>query len=264
MGAMTATGRHPPRSVATMIILLTGLAWAVPAEENKLVAAPATQPAQGRPEDGLCRRPGHGQRLRDEMLRDGLTADNDLIVRGLVDGLNDLPSLYPEDEMMAAIAKIEATIRTRRAEKLVASDPSVRKLCEANLRRSRMFLEQNAKMTGVEILPGGVQSASSRPGTARSSAIRNGSSPRSKSPSPTEPSSTPVRTTSPAASPRSASPRPCSTRSARCGSARSGRSASRPSRLTASPASRRSSGPIRRCSWTWNFSASSNRRTWRK
>jgi FKBP-type peptidyl-prolyl cis-trans isomerase len=100
---------------------------------------------------------GIGQRLRAEMRRDGLTADHDLIVRGLVDGLNDLPSLYPEDEMLAAVAKIEAAIRTRRAEQLVASDPSVRKLVEENLRRSRAFLEQNAKMTGVEVLPGGVQ-----------------------------------------------------------------------------------------------------------
>ena len=48
-----------------------------------------------------------------EMLRDGLTADNDLIVRGLSMGLTICPVLYPEDEMLAAIAKIEASIRTR-------------------------------------------------------------------------------------------------------------------------------------------------------
>src|SRR4051794_5126688 len=113
MGAMTAAGRHPPRSVAIPLILLTAVAWAVPAEEKKLLAAPATQPARkADPKMAYAVGLGMGQRLRDEMLRDGLTADNDLIVRGLVDGLNDLPSLYPEDEMMAAIAKIEATIRT--------------------------------------------------------------------------------------------------------------------------------------------------------
>jgi FKBP-type peptidyl-prolyl cis-trans isomerase len=149
------------RRSATGLLLLAALLAAVPAiaQENKIIAAPATQPAPRKadPKMAYAVGLGLGQRLRETMLRDGITADHDLIVRGLVDGLNDLPSLYPDDEMMAAIAKIEATLRTRAAEKLVASDPSVRKLAEDNLARSRKFLEMNAKMTGVEILPGGVQ-----------------------------------------------------------------------------------------------------------
>jgi FKBP-type peptidyl-prolyl cis-trans isomerase len=148
------------RRVATVLILLAGLAPAVPARAQEKNAAPpaTTQPMRkADPKMAYAVGLGMGQRLREELLYHGIQADNDLIVRGLIDGLNDLPSLYPEDEMMAAIAKIEAAIRTRRAEQLIASDPSVRKLCEDNLARSRMFLEQNAKMTGVEVLPGGVQ-----------------------------------------------------------------------------------------------------------
>jgi len=150
------------RSFAPGWILFIAMASAVPAraaEDRPAAAPPSTQPTvrKADPKMAYAVGLGVGQRLRTAMRRDGLVADHDLIVRGLVDGLNDLPSLYPDDEMMAAIARIESIIRTRAAEKLVASDPSVRKLVEDNLARSRKFLEQNAKMTGVEILPGGVQ-----------------------------------------------------------------------------------------------------------
>ena len=150
------------RCFATFLVLLIGLIPAGPALAQDVKpaapAAPATRPTRkADPKMAYAVGLGMGQRLREAMLRDGLSADHDLIVRGLLDGLNDLPSLYPEDEMIAAIAKIEAAIRTQRAERLVASDPSVKRLVEENLQRSRTFLEQNAKMTGVEVLDGGVQ-----------------------------------------------------------------------------------------------------------
>lgn len=161
-----------PRAATCMCIALLAapplLAQGTSAPPPPPAPAPATQPVRtADPKMAYALGLGLGQRIHDALQRDGLSADQAMIVRGLIDGLNDLPALYPDDEMQAAIAHIEKVIRTRRAEQLIASDPSVKKLAEDNLKRSREFLAQNAKMTGVEVLDGGVQVRVLRPGDGK-------------------------------------------------------------------------------------------------
>lgn len=145
------------------IAVMCGLVWLTACAVAPLrsaepgAAPPTTQPTrEADPKMAYALGLGLGQRVREALIRDGITADNALIIRGMLDGLHDFPSLYPDDEMQAAIAQIEKTIRTRQMEKLMAADPAIKKLAADNLEKSRAQMAHLAKLTDVEELPGGV------------------------------------------------------------------------------------------------------------
>lgn len=110
---------------------------------------------------------GIGRRLRDMMREDGLSADHDLILRGVRDGLESRPTPYPEDEMEQAVSRIEAAVRQRRAEKQYAEDPNFRKMADENLQNSRDALARAASMYGVQTLPSGLLVQVLKPGDGR-------------------------------------------------------------------------------------------------
>jgi FKBP-type peptidyl-prolyl cis-trans isomerase FklB len=101
------------------------------------------------------------------MNEDGLTADHDLILRGVRDALDNRPTKYPEDEMELAIRLIESAVRQRKAEKQYAADASFRKIADENLRNSREAFARAAAMDGVETLPSGLLLRVLKPGDGR-------------------------------------------------------------------------------------------------
>jgi FKBP-type peptidyl-prolyl cis-trans isomerase len=129
--------------------------------------APATQP--GPIDDRVAYAIGlsAGRRIADRLSEDGRSADELLVIKGVIDGLSNRDPAYPRAEVLEALAEFQAYTQQRRAEKLYADNPSFRKNADDNLQKSRALLDQNAEMAGVEVQPDGVQILALTPGTAR-------------------------------------------------------------------------------------------------
>jgi FKBP-type peptidyl-prolyl cis-trans isomerase FklB len=108
-----------------------------------------------------------GQRIRQHLHDDDKTADTGTILKGVIDGLSGHDPAYPPGELAAAVARVEAEERQRQAAQRYATDPSFRKLADDNLARSKALLDQNSAMSGVEVLPDGVQIQELKPGDGR-------------------------------------------------------------------------------------------------
>jgi FKBP-type peptidyl-prolyl cis-trans isomerase len=128
---------------------------------------PATQP--GPVDDRVAYAIGYsaGRRIHDRLNEDGRTANDLVVMRGLLDGLSDRDPAYARQEVLDAYAEFQAYTQQRRAEKLYADNPSFRKHADENLQKSRALLDQNAEMAGVEVRPEGVQVQTIAPGNGR-------------------------------------------------------------------------------------------------
>jgi len=107
------------------------------------------------------------RRIHDRLEEDGRSADELLVLKGMIDGLDGHDPAYPRQEVAAKFAEFQAYTQQRRAEKLYADNPSFRKHADDNLQKSRALLNQNAEMAQVEVRPDGVQVQELAPGTAR-------------------------------------------------------------------------------------------------
>jgi FKBP-type peptidyl-prolyl cis-trans isomerase FklB len=108
-----------------------------------------------------------GRRIADRLSEDGRSADELLIIKGVIDGLSNRDPAYPRAEVLEQLAEFQAYTQQRRAEKLYADNPKFRKDADDNLKKSRALLDQNAEMAGVEVQPDGVQIQILSPGTVR-------------------------------------------------------------------------------------------------
>jgi FKBP-type peptidyl-prolyl cis-trans isomerase len=98
-----------------------------------------------------------GRRISDRLSEDGRSADQLLIIKGVIDGLSNRDPAYPRADVLEALAEFQAYTQQRRAEKLYADNPSFRKHADENLQKSRALLDQNAEMAGVDVQADGVQ-----------------------------------------------------------------------------------------------------------
>jgi FKBP-type peptidyl-prolyl cis-trans isomerase len=128
---------------------------------------PATQP--GPVDDRVAYAIGYsaGRRIHDRLTEDGRTANDLMVMRGVLDGLSDRDPAFAKSDVLDAFAEFQAYTQQRRAEKLYADNPSFRKHADENLQKSRALLDQNAEMAGVEVRPDGVQCQLTTPGTGR-------------------------------------------------------------------------------------------------
>jgi FKBP-type peptidyl-prolyl cis-trans isomerase FklB len=152
--------RHAAVRAAVLVFIglgvLSGPARAAPASQAS--GTPATQPARQDPTSAYAAGLEFGRRLRARLEEQGIKrTDGDLVVRGVIDGLNGLPPLWPEEQVDQAIAAIESDIARRRAEQAYAADPGFREMADENLKRGRRFLKENEASVGVRVLPGGIQ-----------------------------------------------------------------------------------------------------------
>lgn len=136
--------------------IFAGPAHAAPAPQA--AGTPATRPARQDPTLSYAEGLEFGRRLRARLEEEGIQrADGDLVVRGVIDGLNALPPLWPQEQVDQAIAAIQSDIARRRAEQAYAADPGFREMADENLKRGRRFLKENEACVGVRVLPDGIQ-----------------------------------------------------------------------------------------------------------
>jgi FKBP-type peptidyl-prolyl cis-trans isomerase FklB len=140
--------------------------------------SPATQPAPppivaatqpGPVDDKVAYGVGYsvGRRIHDRLDEDGRTADDLQVIKGFIDGLGDRDPAFSRKDVQAVFAEFQAETLQRRAEKMYADNPAFRKRADENLQKSRAILDQNAEMSGVEVLADGVQIETITPGTGR-------------------------------------------------------------------------------------------------
>jgi len=108
-----------------------------------------------------------GRRIADRLSEDGRAADQLQVIKGIIDGVSGRDPAYPRAEVLEELAEFQAYTQQRRAEKLYADNPTIRKNADDNLQKSRALLDQNAEMAGVEVQPDGVQIQILQPGTGR-------------------------------------------------------------------------------------------------
>jgi FKBP-type peptidyl-prolyl cis-trans isomerase len=166
--------RNVVRVAGIMILCLVGLGIsrsAGAAEPNAVPEKPTTQPTtQLAPVDNqLAYAAGldFGTELRDMLHSDHLTADQALVLRGVLDGLNALPPLYSQEEMDKASLRVQRYAANRRARESYASNPEFKRVADENLARSQALLKENGAIEGTETLPNGIQVKVLKDGTGR-------------------------------------------------------------------------------------------------
>ena len=98
-----------------------------------------------------------GRRIHDRLQEDGRSADDLLVLKGLIDGLGDHDPAYSRQDMQAEFAQFQAYTQQRTAEMQYADNPAFRKRADENLKKSHAVLDQNAEIAGVDVRPDGVQ-----------------------------------------------------------------------------------------------------------
>ncbi len=130
-------------------------------------AAPTTQPASCDVKLAYAAGLDFGVELREMLKSDNMTADQAMILRGVLDGLNDLPLLYSQEDMQKASQNVERFTAQRRAQVQYASNPEFKRIADANLARSQSLLKDNAAIEGTETLPNGIEVKVLREGSGR-------------------------------------------------------------------------------------------------
>ena len=160
----------PPPVVTTAAPVTTVKAAATqPVLSQPAMPMPVASTQPGPIDDRVAYAIGYsaGRRIHDRLEEDGRTADDLLVLKGVIDGLGDRDPAYPRQDVEAAFAEFQAYTLQRRAEKMYADNPAFRKRADENMKKSQAILDQNAEMAGVEVLPDGVQVQTLTPGTGR-------------------------------------------------------------------------------------------------
>src|SRR5580698_5243537 len=124
---------------------------------NDKTAAPTTQPTSCDVKLAYAAGLDFGVELREMLKADNMTADQAMILRGVLDGLNDLPLLYSQEEMQKASQHVERFAALRRAQVQYASNPEFKRIADENLNRSQALLKENGAIEGTETLPNGIE-----------------------------------------------------------------------------------------------------------
>ncbi len=171
--------RPRPSALARLLFALpTSLAMSLPAmAQDQPAAAPAkpaapaeAAPAEAAPAVGLPTDPiGYfiglsvGQQLAGQGFRTG-----DFTAAGLASGIADAlakkePALTPE-QMEAIVGKIQGIVEERQGEQMAERNRAV----AANMEKSNLFLQENAKKEGIKTLASGLQYKVVTAGTGKS------------------------------------------------------------------------------------------------
>lgn len=149
MGAQTSPAPKPQTS---------------PAAKPPATPAPATQPAQSSPfkteKDKVSYAIGMnvGGGLREQLSRQSIEIDANLLEQGLKDALTGNKTLMTDDEARAALTQLQADLKAKQEEKLKVA-------AETNKKEGDAFLAANKTKEGVITLPSGLQYKILTPGT---------------------------------------------------------------------------------------------------
>jgi FKBP-type peptidyl-prolyl cis-trans isomerase len=106
-----------------------------------------------------------GEDIRNALQRDGVGVDPDLVAKGFRDGLGDQEPLVSRTEMEGLLAAVHQEMKARMVKRLLAENPTFRKLHDENLKTSQQFLELFGQQTGVVSTESGLQYKVLRVGT---------------------------------------------------------------------------------------------------
>ncbi len=95
---------------------------------------------------------------------DGVEIDRDALLEGLTDAIRTGESRLGPDRARRLLERLDAKVRTRRAEARMDEDPVFRALPERNLQRSHDFHAQFGAEQGAVTLPSGIQYRVKSPG----------------------------------------------------------------------------------------------------
>ncbi len=101
-----------------------------------------------------------GVEAGNNMKKQSVDIDADILLRGLKDSLSGGPLLLSEDEMVAVKLAFRQEMMARQAE-------AAKKLAEKNKKEGEAFLEENKKKEGVKTLPSGLQYKVIQEGTGK-------------------------------------------------------------------------------------------------
>ncbi len=100
---------------------------------------------------------GLGEQIRNELARDGVGADLDLVTKGFRDATTGQTPFAPRGELEAILTAVQREMEDRMVRRLLEENPEFRKLHDDNLARSRAFHDLFGRQPGVVTDPGGVQ-----------------------------------------------------------------------------------------------------------
>ncbi len=95
-----------------------------------------------------------GRQTVDRLAADGVSYDDDALLRGIADAIAGRVPAIPEDRIRALLAALEHEVRDRDVQRRLREDPVFKALHDENLRRSRAFHVSFAREQGVETIPG--------------------------------------------------------------------------------------------------------------
>jgi FKBP-type peptidyl-prolyl cis-trans isomerase len=101
-----------------------------------------------------------GVEMSQDLKREGVEIDMDLVARGLKDGLSGKKLLLTETDLRDTVSAFQNARKQKQAE-------AGRAAAEDNRKRGEAFLAENAKKPGVVTLPSGLQYEILKPGDGR-------------------------------------------------------------------------------------------------
>jgi len=108
-----------------------------------------------------------GQNTGKFLNKNNIEINQDLLIKGILDGLSGNQSLLTEQELKETLLVFQKEMMAKQTEarqKMVAAQG---KLAEENLKNGKAFLAENAKKEGVITLPSGLQYKVITPGTGK-------------------------------------------------------------------------------------------------
>ena len=182
--------------IFTIVLLaLVCVCYAMPASHARQVGqvAPGNNLAQAlRERDALNYGVGYylGREVRQGLRLDEIEVNLDQLRKGFDEGLREINSTYPADELDDIMYAVHDEMQKRMVKRLLEESPAFRELYDRNRQRSRDYLARHADDEGVVALDNGIQYRVLEPGTGRSTAITP--SPRARA---TEAPATPATAT---------------------------------------------------------------------
>ncbi len=142
-------------TVALTLLAAGGLLAQVDAPATAPESAPEGAPEADAGSTGYAVGYLIGQMTRTGLGNDGMGVDLDLVAKGLGDALSHREPMVSRNEMDAISLAVDREMEGRRVRRLLDESPEFKALYDANLDRSRRFLELFAAQPGVVSLPSG-------------------------------------------------------------------------------------------------------------
>ncbi len=109
-----------------------------------------------------------GREVSEGLRLDEIEVNLDQLRKGFDEGLREIKSTYPQDELDAIMYAVHKEMQARMVKRLLKENPAFRELSDRNRQRSLAYLARHADDEGVVTLDNGIQYRILEPGAGRS------------------------------------------------------------------------------------------------